>query len=349
MGVLEIGKCTHRPIRQEMSFYVDELIELGLLLRLYSVRINVDELLALRQEELDREELERLLEEKRAPGTDDDDHDHAPASKSKSKSPRKRKSAAANADAEQRASKKLKTASSSKPPSSTSTSGSEPQREKILLKFKIPNKAAGGSGSMVSMTGIPKDKVIDLLKLPVISDVDDMLTIANANSKDKPNSKTKKELKGLKAKTDPALGPFPCCLCVSQSLDGLLRVHDPPFLPPGAASASVNYLMKDREGKEWWRAHARCAMVVAETWVDEVEVEVRNEGEGEDAGKRMEKVVFGVDSIVKDRWALVRLISFSSSTQTNQFSFSYPNAHILVSIPLSAFRLPPSMSTSSLS
>jgi hypothetical protein len=38
-------------------------------------------------------------------------------------------------------------------------------------------------------------------------------------------------------------------------------------------------------------AHEQCARVIPETWLDEV------------GG---EKVVFGVDSIVKDRWHLVR-------------------------------------------
>jgi hypothetical protein len=55
-------------------------------------------------------------------------------------------------------------------------------------------------------------------------------------------------------------------------------VHDPPRNPHGA-----------------WRAHRACARVVPEMWVDEV---VRPDG-----GR--EGVVFGVDGIVKDPWALV--------------------------------------------
>ncbi|RDX44633.1 hypothetical protein OH76DRAFT_1408862 [Lentinus brumalis] len=81
---------------------------------------------------------------------------------------------------------------------------------------------------------------------------------------------------------------FPCCLCVSMSKVELLRVHDPP---------------------NWWydepspgpcMAHVECAMVIPETWTDEVEV-----GEPDVEGvRRKEKVVFGVDAIVKDRWNL---------------------------------------------
>ncbi|KAI0696985.1 hypothetical protein C8T65DRAFT_662929 [Cerioporus squamosus] len=81
---------------------------------------------------------------------------------------------------------------------------------------------------------------------------------------------------------------FPCCLCVSMSKEELLRVHDPPA---------------------WWydepepgpcMAHVECAMVIPETWIDEVEV-----GEPDAQGvRRKEKVVFGVDAIVRDRWNL---------------------------------------------
>lgn len=50
-----------------------------------------------------------------------------------------------------------------------------------------------------------------------------------------------------------------------------------------------------------WYAHEECANVVPETWVDEVEV-------GNpvlDGTPRKERVVLGVDGIVKDRWNLV--------------------------------------------
>lgn len=79
---------------------------------------------------------------------------------------------------------------------------------------------------------------------------------------------------------------FPCCLCISQDTDGLLTVHDPPR--DHAAGPS------DRYGR--WRAHPECASVVPETWVDDV---VHPDGS-------KERMVFGVDVIVKDRWNLVR-------------------------------------------
>ncbi|KAK7438038.1 hypothetical protein VKT23_018205 [Stygiomarasmius scandens] len=78
---------------------------------------------------------------------------------------------------------------------------------------------------------------------------------------------------------------FPCCLCISQSKEGLLRVQDPPIRRKEAMEACGF-------PKEWM-AHEECASVVPETWVDEV-----------DEGNGKEKVVFGVDGIVKDRWNL---------------------------------------------
>ncbi|THU98588.1 JmjC-domain-containing protein [Dendrothele bispora CBS 962.96] len=77
---------------------------------------------------------------------------------------------------------------------------------------------------------------------------------------------------------------FPCCLCVSQSKEGLLRVQDPPSRRKEAMEACGF--------PKVWMAHEECANVVPETWVDEVDED------------RKEKVVFGVDGIVKDRWNL---------------------------------------------
>lgn len=81
--------------------------------------------------------------------------------------------------------------------------------------------------------------------------------------------------------------PFPCCLCVSMSKEGLLRVHDPPIGRRDATEATGN--------PKLWMAHDHCANIVPETWVDDLDIA--------DGGK--EKVVFGVDGIVKDRWNLV--------------------------------------------
>lgn len=81
---------------------------------------------------------------------------------------------------------------------------------------------------------------------------------------------------------------FPCCLCISTKLEGLLRVHDPPV----GRKDTLDVACKTKD----WMAHEECAKVVPETWVDEVES--RETGE-------KERIVFGVDGIVKDRWNLV--------------------------------------------
>ncbi|KAG5646780.1 hypothetical protein DXG03_002156 [Asterophora parasitica] len=81
--------------------------------------------------------------------------------------------------------------------------------------------------------------------------------------------------------------PFPCCLCVSMDRAGLLRVYDPPVGRKDAEEAAGN-------PKEWL-AHEQCASIIPETWVDEIEL---------GPGRVKEKVVYGVDGIVKDRWHL---------------------------------------------
>ena len=83
---------------------------------------------------------------------------------------------------------------------------------------------------------------------------------------------------------------FPCCLCPATSTDDLLRVHDPPL---------TGGILKPVDGV--WRAHESCARVVPETWVDEVPLN--------DGSSGVEKVVWGVDGIVKDRWLLVSIPS----------------------------------------
>jgi hypothetical protein len=91
----------------------------------------------------------------------------------------------------------------------------------------------------------------------------------------------------------PELDPFPCCLCISASRDDLLPVHDKP-IPQHPAYADTKV----------WRAHESCARVLPETWLDEVEVGP----ELEDGTRKREKMVFGVDAIVKDRWNLVSVV-----------------------------------------
>lgn len=93
----------------------------------------------------------------------------------------------------------------------------------------------------------------------------------------------------IKSKSKPGdnepVPDFPCCLCTSFSSEGLLRVQDPPLASSG--------LQKPKDGV--WLAHENCARVIPETWVDE----------GLSSDGIAEKVVWGVDGIVKDRWMLV--------------------------------------------
>lgn len=91
----------------------------------------------------------------------------------------------------------------------------------------------------------------------------------------------------LKLGPRPVEDTFPCCLCISTSRDGLFLVQDPPVgrreLPESLSSLA----------SDAWMAHEECAKVVPETWVDEVETEMS-----------VEKRIFGVDAIVRDRWNL---------------------------------------------
>lgn len=94
----------------------------------------------------------------------------------------------------------------------------------------------------------------------------------------------------------PEPEPFQCCLCVSMSHEGLLRVQDPPIGKrelPGSLSSIYDATK--------WMAHEECAKVVPETWIDTVELpEILPDG-----SHVQESRVFGVDAIVKDRWNLV--------------------------------------------
>lgn len=105
----------------------------------------------------------------------------------------------------------------------------------------------------------------------------------------------------LKVSMPKDLQPFPCCLCVSRNEAGLLPVHD----IPSSSSGHSNYLAKDVHGSVMWRAHESCAMLVPETWVDEVSSPSDPSSSSAIAKTNM---VFGVDTISKDRWNLVSCI-----------------------------------------
>jgi hypothetical protein len=82
---------------------------------------------------------------------------------------------------------------------------------------------------------------------------------------------------------------YPCCLCVSETREGLLPVHEPPVDRKDAVDAANN--------PKVWSAHELCASVIPETWVDDFD-------RGDETKTRM---VFGVGAIVKDRWNLVSI------------------------------------------
>lgn len=94
----------------------------------------------------------------------------------------------------------------------------------------------------------------------------------------------------IKVRTRLPANPLtPCCLCAKDDQEGLLPVND----PPGSGNTARPFY-KLEGGKEvpLWRAHEQCARAIPETWVDVVD------------GR---KIVYGVDGIVKDRWALVSI------------------------------------------
>ncbi|CCM00034.1 uncharacterized protein FIBRA_02060 [Fibroporia radiculosa] len=116
-----------------------------------------------------------------------------------------------------------------------------------------------------------------------------------------PSTSSPKQSKSSPPKVILKLGPkpkepeaFPCCLCVCMSQETLLRVHDPPAwrLQNDSPGASLKRTV--------WMAHENCANVIPETWVDEIETA----GDEADGARVKERVVFGVDAIVKDRWNL---------------------------------------------
>ncbi|KAI0065221.1 JmjC-domain-containing protein [Artomyces pyxidatus] len=111
------------------------------------------------------------------------------------------------------------------------------------------------------------------------------LNVASGSGASSPTKLTVKLKLGPKPKE---LEPFPCCLCVSISQDDLLPVQDPPTAHHAAYSET-----------KVWMAHAICANVIPETWIDELDLGVR-----EDGSPIKQRVVFGVDAIVKDRWNL---------------------------------------------
>ncbi|KAJ6623577.1 JmjC domain, hydroxylase-domain-containing protein [Mycena sp. CBHHK59/15] len=98
----------------------------------------------------------------------------------------------------------------------------------------------------------------------------------------------------LKLGPRPEEETFPCCLCIDASAESLVRVHDLPTAWREVGPAARVHFPAIAGGKGVWMAHEACAIVLPETWVDEVDV----------PGHGRERVVFGVDGIVRGRWSL---------------------------------------------
>lgn len=176
----------------------------------------------------------------------------------------------------------------SKPTKKTSTKKSVVKKEiveDLLPPPAAPKTASRKRKSDAKVESIPKLKKIKITHSPSkASSSATTISIPAAVSVAKPYPKLSITLKLGPRPAEQE--PFPCCLCISMSGDGLLKVHEPPVTRKDAVDATGN--------PKIWMAHEICANVVPETWVDELDLH----------GVK-EKVVFGVDGIVKDRWNLV--------------------------------------------
>lgn len=194
---------------------------------------------------------------------------------------------------------KLSSPSKSKKTANKKTIIKKENVEEVLLSA-VPTKASGPrkrkSDAKAELQPIPKPKKIKITHSPSkatsfgpSTSTTTMISIPPIAAAGKPAPKLSIT---LKLGPRPAeLEPYPCCLCVSMSREGLLKVLDPPVSRKDALDATGN--------PKVWTAHDFCASVVPETWIDEVD---------QDGVKQ--KVVFGVDGIVKDRWNLVRVFLF---------------------------------------
>jgi hypothetical protein len=114
---------------------------------------------------------------------------------------------------------------------------------------------------------------------------------ASSSSHTHPPAAQKLTLKLGPRPPPPGEETFPCCLCVDPSTTGLARVHDLPVAWREVGPAARIHFPASTGGKGVWMAHEACAFVLPETWVDEI---------------NGERLVFGVDGIVRGRWSLVR-------------------------------------------
>ncbi|KAF7313204.1 Specific transcriptional repressor [Mycena kentingensis (nom. inval.)] len=93
----------------------------------------------------------------------------------------------------------------------------------------------------------------------------------------------------LKFGPQPTDELYPCCICTDPTLEGLVRVHDLPLAWRDVCPTARIHYPTGNQGPGLWMVHAGCAIVLPETWIDEVDGE---------------RVVFGIDGIVRARWSL---------------------------------------------
>ncbi|KAH8105461.1 JmjC-domain-containing protein [Cristinia sonorae] len=189
----------------------------------------------------------------------------------------------------------------------------KPKAEIELLDASNGRKRKAGDAEEIEETNVeqseqPSKKLKIRISKPVSNEGADVATPAAVPVGTAFPSKPKVLLKLGPQPKAPEVEAFPCCLCVSTRRDGLLRVINPPFGRKEGASGS---------GKsEPWMAHEECASVVPETWVDEIDI-----GVNPHTGALVrERVVLGVDAIVKDRWNL----KCSACSKTRQKAHGAP-------------------------
>lgn len=171
------------------------------------------------------------------------------------------------------------------------------QQGNVAKEVKAKSKTSRKRKAFEESESAPNTKKLKIrINKPVCNE-----NVASAPAGSAPSTKPKVLLKLGPPQPKAQEETFLCCLCVSVQREGLLRVMDPPLGRKEGASGSG----KD----EPWMAHEECANVVPETWVDEIMVGV----DPQTGASLKEIVVFGVDSIVKDRWNLVRFTFYPIS------------------------------------
>ncbi|KAH9475449.1 DNA damage-responsive transcriptional repressor RPH1 [Psilocybe cubensis] len=161
------------------------------------------------------------------------------------------------------------------------------ENEEVVLPPVLPKASAARkrkSDAKLDVQTIPTLKKVKLTHSPSKAIGMTSGTAPTTTTISIPPSKQTPTKLSITLKLGPRIEPYPCCLCVSMSKDGLLKVMEPPTRKDAVDAAG---------NPKVWMAHEFCASIVPETWVDEVD---------QDGVKQ--KVVFGVDGIVKDRWNL---------------------------------------------